>query len=259
MKTFDMTIRKRATKNNLNKIMDCNNWTSYYVSQMTGVDIKTISNIRHNEFAVINSNTLLSISYNLKINLNDLIQPVNNILKSESKIKNVKFNEQLGEILHKHTKLYFRILPYCKNRCVNIYSKYLHKFRFKGNFRINYDDTMNPRLQIIDFDFYIYKNYTKIDIKKFVINMIFAIEEYSRIKGLKILEYIVDSLSNHGNLNNGNLIVRSNGDDIIINSLIENGYVNCKYKNKDLIISNIEEIFKKCGNNFSVKLYKKIK
>ncbi|TPR14893.1 helix-turn-helix domain-containing protein [Apilactobacillus timberlakei] len=248
MKSFEMINRKQHTQNNLKEIMNKNNWTSYYVSKFSGVDRKTISKIKNDEFSVISSDTLLSIAYNLKINLNDLVNPVNSAIKLHSTIQNFQFNELLGDILHKYTNMYFTINPYNNNHCVNVYSKYLHKFHFRGNFRINCSSNNSPTLQITDFDLDFDKEYKRINIKNFTNKMLIAIEDYSKKLGIKCIEHRINLFCR--NQKSENYMIYSNGDNLMLNTLIKNKYIECKFKNKYLIISNSNELLSKCNNDF---------
>lgn len=249
--------KKKSTKNNLKLIMENNNWTSDYVSKMSGLDPKTIDSIKNDMYSIISSNSLMSITDNLDININDLIESSEILEKSMYKLDKTNFNESLSSTLYKYTGTHFKILPY-DHLCVSVYSKYLRKLHFKGNFRINEDNKFNITLNIIDFDFYVDKNYFKISIEDFINNIIEALEEYSKNLGIKKIIYNIDSHVRNLKGYKNDILFYQNTDDLVLNALFHNKYINCKYDKKDILINNINELFVKLGDDFIATLNKKL-
>lgn len=249
--------KKKSTKNNLKLIMENNNWTTEYVSRMSGLDPKTVDSIKNNMYSLISSNSLMSITDNLDVDINELIEPSEILSRSMYKLDKTHFNESLPNILYEYTNVHFKIQPY-QFLCVKVYSKYLHNLHFTGNFRINVDDKFNITLYINDFDFCINENYDKIRLKDFMDNIIKSLEDYSKKLGIKKISYNIDSCCRNLKSYINDFVFYQNTDDLVLSLLFDNNYINCEYKNKNILINNINDLFNKIGNDFNAKLTKRI-
>lgn len=262
MKSLEMMRRQRITKNNLKFIMNNNNWTSYYVSKKTGLSIKTIVNIKENQFSNINSDTLLTISENLNINLNDLIVPFDNGMPIKLFLDNPllpKFDSLLVNILYQYTGVHFKIdQEYNNGHTINIRSQFFHKVHFHGNFLISSDETYGIYLEIRDFDFDIIKKYKNINIEKLVFKLINAIEHYAKNINIDTIIYDIEYFFRHDVNDSKYIFSYSNSDDCVINNLLRRKYCNLEENFKRTKINSYTELINKLKRHPHILLTKKI-
>lgn len=268
MKSLEMMRRQRGTKNNLKLIMDNNNWTSYRVSKKTGLSIKTIINIREDIYSNINSDTLLTISENLKINLNDLVMPFDNGIPINGiPIKLClddpslpRFDSLLVSTLYEDTGMHFKIVnEYNNGHTINIRSQCFHKVHFSGNFLISKDKYYGIYLEIRDFDFYTINKYRDIDMDKLVYNLVKSIDHYAQKAKINSVKYSVQPVCRHDGSECNDMTLYSNSDDCIINALFKNHYFDLKENSKRYKINNAKELINKFKNDSIFFLTKKIR
>ncbi|GAA6236658.1 helix-turn-helix domain-containing protein [Apilactobacillus micheneri] len=249
MKNIEMMERHKGTKNNLESIMLNNNWTSYYVSKKSGINKKTISKIVKDKFTTISSDTLLSITYNMNINLQNLIEPCDSGDIKMVHLRNTdipKFDSKLDNIFYKYTKIHFKVYPYNDGHAVNLYSKYIHKIRFDGNFRIERDTNDSKLcLRIIDLGFIIINKYKKFNINKYLENIIVGIEKYALYLGAEKIEYALGPFFRKHKDINGYFVSYSNSNYFSIKILLKNRFniLNTNLKNKNVF--DYEDVLRK--------------